>query len=59
MSHGEPKLLEDQVAVHLGVHTTQGSPPSALENESLLALVHLALPIDGKGSSFVSDAPQG
>ena len=59
MSHSEPKLLEDQVAVHLGVHTTQGTPP-ALENESLLALVDLALPIHGKGSSFVSDdAPQG
>jgi len=45
-------------AVHLGVHTTQCTPP-ALEDESLLTLVDLALPIHGKGSSFVSDAPQG
>ena len=32
----------DQVAVHLGVYTTQGSPP-VLENESLLALVDFLL----------------
>ena len=47
-----------QIAVHLRVHTTEDSP-LALENDSFLALVYLALPVHGKGFSFVSDAPNG